>query len=150
MDAAALARACAEVMWAEDVASRGLGMRLISAEPGRAVLGMTVSDAMVNGHGLCHGGFIFMLADSAFATACNSYNRRAVGQYCAITFLSPARSGDRLLARAIERSRASRSGLYDVTVTSEEGPVIAEFRGHSRMIEGEIIPGLAPPRVSGL
>jgi acyl-CoA thioesterase len=150
MDAAALARACAEVMWAQDVASRGLGMRLISAEPGRAVLGMTVSDAMVNGHGLCHGGFIFMLADSAFATACNSYNRRAVGHHCAITFLSPARSGDRLLARAIERTRASRSGIYDVTVTSEEGSVIAEFRGHSRMIEGEIIPGLAPPRVSGL
>jgi acyl-CoA thioesterase len=150
MDAAALARACAQVMWAEDVASRGLGMRLISVEPGRAVLGMTVSDTMVNGHGLCHGGFIFMLADSAFATACNSYNRRTVGQHCAITFLSPARSGDRLVARAIERSRAGRSGLYDVTVTGEEGPVIAEFRGHSRAIEGEIIPGLAPTGVSGL
>jgi acyl-CoA thioesterase len=150
MDAAALARACAEVMWAEDVASRALGMRLISVEPGRAVLGMTVSDAMVNGHGLCHGGFIFTLADSAFATACNSYNRRAVGQHCAITYLSPARSGDRLVARAIERSRAGRSGLYDVTVTGEDGPVIAEFRGHSRMIEGEIIPGLAPTGVSGL
>lgn len=150
MDAAALARACAQVMWAEDVASRGLGMRLISVEPGRAVLGMTVSDTMVNGHGLCHGGFIFMLADSAFATACNSYNRRAVGQHCAIAFLSPARSGDRLVARAIERSRAGRSGLYDVTVTGQEGPVIAEFRGHSRVIEGEIIPGLMPTGVSGL
>jgi acyl-CoA thioesterase len=150
MDAAALARACAEVMWAEDVASRSLGMRLISVEPGRAVLGMTVSDTMVNGHGLCHGGFIFMLADSAFATACNSYNRRAVGQHCAISYLSPARSGDRLVARAIERSRAGRSGLYDVTVTGEEGPVIAEFRGHSRMIVGEIIPGLGPTGVSGL
>jgi acyl-CoA thioesterase len=125
-------------------------MRLISVEPGRAVLGMTVSDTMVNGHGLCHGGFIFMLADSAFATACNSYNRRAVGQHCAITYLNPARSGDRLLARAIERSRAGRSGLYDVTVTGEEGSVIAEFRGHSRMIEGEIVPGLAPTGVSGL
>ena len=150
MDAAALARACVQVMWAEDVASRGLGMRLISAEPGGAVLGMTVSETMVNGHGLCHGGFIFMLADSAFATACNSYNRRAVAQHCAITFLSPARSGDRLVARAIERSRAGRSGLYDVTVTGEEGPVIAEFRGHSRMIEGEIIPALGPTGVSGL
>src|SRR6516165_6205275 len=106
MDAAALARAGAAPMWAEDVASRGLGMRLISVEPGCAVLGMTVNDAMVNGHGLCHGGFIFMLADSAFATACNSYNRRAVAHHCAITFLSPARSGDRLLARAIERGRA--------------------------------------------
>jgi len=150
MDAAALARACAEAMWAQDVASRGLGMRLISVEPGRAVLGMTVSDTMVNGHGLCHGGFIFMLADTAFATACNSYNRRAVAQHCTITYLSPARSGDRLVARAIERSRAGRSGLYDVTVSGEEGPVIAEFRGHSRMIEGEIIPGLAPTGVSGL
>jgi acyl-CoA thioesterase len=150
MDAAALARACAEAMWAQDVASRGLGMRLISVEPGRAVLGMTVSDTMVNGHGLCHGGFIFMLADTAFATACNSYNRRAVAQHCAITYLSPARSGDRLVARAIERSRAGRSGLYDVTVTGEEGPVIAEFRGHSRMIEGEIIPGLVPTEASGL
>jgi acyl-CoA thioesterase len=144
MDAAALARACAEVMWAEDAASRGLGMRLISVEPGRAVLGMTVIDTMINGHGLCHGGFIFMLADTAFATACNSYNRRAVGQHCAITFLSPARSGDRLVARAVERSRTGRSGLYDVTVTREEGSVIAEMRGHSRTIEGEIIPGLAP------
>ena len=150
MDAAALARACAEVMWAEDVASRDLGMRLISVEPGRAVLGMTVGDTMVNGHGLCHGGFIFMLADSAFAAACNSYNRRAVAHHCAITFLSPARSGDRLVARAIERSRAGRSGLYDVTVTGEDGPLIAEFRGHSRIIEGEIIPGLAPTGVSGL
>jgi acyl-CoA thioesterase len=150
MDTAALARACAQVMWAEDVASRSLGMRLISVEPGRAVLAMTVSETMVNGHGLCHGGFIFMLADSAFATACNSYNRRAVGQHCAITFLSPARSGDRLVARAIERSRAGRSGLYDVTVTGQEGPVIAEFRGHSRVIEGEIIPGLMPTGVSGL
>jgi acyl-CoA thioesterase len=150
MDAAALARACAQVMWAEDVASRGLGMRLISVEPGCAVLGMTVSDTMVNGHGLCHGGFIFMLADSAFAAACNSYNRRAVAHHCAITFLSPARAGDRLVARAIERSRAGRSGLYDVTVTGEEGPVIAEFRGHSRMIEGEIISGLAPTGMSGL
>jgi acyl-CoA thioesterase len=150
MDATALARACAEVMWAQDVASRGLGMRLISVEPGRAVLSMMVSDTMINGHGMCHGGFIFMLADSAFAAACNSYNRRAVGQHCAITFLSPARSGDRLVARAVERSRAGRSGLYDVTVTGEEGPVIAEFRGHSRMIDGEIIPGLAPTGVSGL
>jgi len=150
MDAAALARACAEGMWAEDVASRGLGMRLMSVEPGRAVWGMTVSDTLANTHGLCHGGFIFMLVDSAFATACNSYNRRAAAHHCAITFLSPARSGDRLLARAIERSRAARFGLHDITVTSEQGLVIAEFRGHSRMIEGEIIPGLAPAGVSSL
>jgi acyl-CoA thioesterase len=150
MDAAALARACAEVMWAKDVASRGLGMRLMSVEPGRAVLGMTVSDATVNGHGLGHGGFIFTLADSAFATARNSHNRRAAAHRCAITFLNPARSDDRLVARAIERSRAARSGLYDVTATSDQGPVIAEFRGHSRMIEGVIIPGLAPTGVSGL
>jgi acyl-CoA thioesterase len=132
VDAAALARACAQAMWAEDAARSGLGMRLSSVEPG-------------NGHDLCHGGFIFMLADSAFAFACNSYNRRMAAHHCAISFLSPARCGDRLVARAIERARVGRSGLYDVTVSREDGPVIAELRG-SRMIEGKIMPGLAPMR----
>jgi len=142
MDAPALARACAEAMWAEDAASRGLGMELVSVEPGHAVLAITVSDAMVNGHKLCHGGYIFTLADSAFAFACNTYNQRTVAQHCAITFVTSARLGDRLVARAVERSRVGRSGIYDVTVTREEGLVIAELRGHSRTIEGEIVPGL--------
>lgn len=141
MDAAELARACADAMWADDSASRDLGMQIISVEPGHAVLAMAVTDRMVNGHDLCHGGFIFTLADSAFAFACNTYNQRTVAQHCTITFINSARLGDRLVARAVERQRVGRSGIYDVTVTRDEGFVIAEFRGHSRTIEGELVPG---------
>jgi acyl-CoA thioesterase len=141
MDTAELARACADAMWADDAASRGLGMQLVIVEPGHAVLAMTVTRAMVNGHDLCHGGFIFTLADSAFAFACNTYNQRTVAQQGAITFINSARLGDRLVARAMERQRVGRSGIYDVTVTREEGFVIAEFRGHSRTIDGELVPG---------
>jgi acyl-CoA thioesterase len=101
---------------------------------------MTVTDRMVNGHDLCHGGFIFTLADSAFAFACNTYNQRTVAQHCAVTFLTPGRLGDRLTARAVEVSRRGRSGIYDITVTRADGTVIAEFRGHSRTIEGELVP----------
>jgi acyl-CoA thioesterase len=148
VDAATIARASAEAMWGDDAASRSLGMQLISVEPGHAVLAMTVTEDMVNGHDLCHGGYLFSLADSAFAFACNSYNQRAVAQHCAITFVNAARRGDRLVARAVERSRVGRSGIYDVTVTREEGPVIAEFRGHSRTIGGELVPGLKPRGVA--
>ena len=137
MDANELARACANAMWAQDRASRGLGMEIVAIAPGHAELAMTVTDAMVNGHDLCHGGFIFTLADSAFAFACNSRNARTVAQHCAITFIAPGKLGDRLSARAVERSRAGRSGIYDITVTRQDGTVIAEFRGHSRTIEGE-------------
>ena len=141
MDAATLARACAEAMWAEDSASRGLGMELITVEPGHAVLAMRVTDRMVNGHKLCHGGFIFALADSAFAFACNTYNQRTVAQQGTITFINSAHLGQRLVANAVERQRVGRAGIYDVTVTRDEGFVIAEFRGHSRTIEGELVPG---------
>jgi acyl-CoA thioesterase len=141
MDAGEIARACADAMWAEDSASKGLGMQLISVEPGRAVLAMTVTDTMVNGHNIAHGGFIFTLADSTFAFACNTYNQRAVAQQCAVTFLAPGKLGDRLVAKGVERHRAGRSGIYDITVTREDGAVIAEFRGHSRTIEGTILPG---------
>jgi acyl-CoA thioesterase len=146
MDAPAIARACADAMWTDDAASRGLGMEMIAIEPGHAVVAMSVTQAMVNGHNICHGGYIFALADSAFAFACNTYNQRTVAQHCAISFVASARLGDRLVARAVERSRAGRSGIYDVTVTREEGLLIAEFRGHSRIIEGEIVPGLTPRR----
>lgn len=142
MDAQEMARACADAMWADDSASRGLGMRIISIEPGIAVLSMTVTDRMVNGHGLCHGGFIFTLADSAFAFACNTHNARTVAQQCAVTFVSSAHLGDELVARATERHRAGRSGIYDVTVARTEGSVVAEFRGHSRTIKGELLPGV--------
>lgn len=128
----ALARACAEAMWAEDPGTRSLGMTLEHVGPGTARIAMTVRPEMVNGHGLCHGGYIFTLADSAFAFACNTYNERVVAQHCAITFLRPAKLGMRLVATAAERSRAGRSGIYDVTVTGGDGTVIAEFRGNSR------------------
>jgi acyl-CoA thioesterase len=137
MDVLALARASAEAMWAQDGASRGLGMELVLVEPGHAILAMTVTDQMVNGHKLCHGGFIFTLADSAMAFAANSHNQKTVTYHCDITFVLAARLGERLEARAIERSRIGRSGIYDVTVTREPGQVIAEFRGLSRTIEGE-------------
>jgi acyl-CoA thioesterase len=140
VDAEHLAKACAEAMWAEDRASRGLGIVLVSVGPGRAELQMTVADHMVNGHRICHGGFIFTLADSAFAFACNTYNQRTVAQHCAVTFLAPGKLGDRLTARCVEVYRRGRAGIYDITVTRADGAVIAEFRGHSRTIEGELVP----------
>ena len=133
-DANMLAKRCADAMWADDCASRGLGMELLDIAPGRSRVAMTVTEAMTNGHGMCHGGFIFTLADSAFAFACNTYNERVVAQHCAVTYLRPGRLGMRLTARATERSRAGRSGIYDVTVTDEAGTQIAEFRGHSRAL----------------
>jgi len=140
MDATALARACADTMWKDDAATQSLGMQLISVAPGQAAITMTVTASMVNGHKICHGGYIFTLADSAFAFACNTYNQRTVAQHCAVTFLTSAKLGDKLVARAVERQRSGRSGIYDVTVTREEGNVIAEFRGHSRTIEGALLP----------
>jgi acyl-CoA thioesterase len=135
-DALALARASAEAMWADDSASRGLGMCIEDVGPGRATLSLPVTAEMVNGHGMCHGGFIFALADSAFAFACNSYGERAVAQHCAITFVRPGRLGETLRAAAAEILREARSGIYDVRVTGGDGSVIAEFRGHSRIIGG--------------
>jgi len=142
MNAEQLAKACADAMWAEDQASRGLGMELISVGPGHAELAMTVTDRMVNGHKICHGGFIFTLADSTFAFACNTYNQRTVAQQCAVTFITAGKLGDRLTARGVEVNRRGRSGIYDITVTRQDGTVIAEFRGHSRTIEGELVPNL--------
>ena len=136
-----LAVNCAKAMWADDRASKGLGMSLSSIAPGAAVITMLVRDDMTNGHSICHGGFIFALADSAFAFACNSYGPCVVAQHCAITFLKPANLGDRLSASAVERARGGRSGIYDVTVKDERGETIAEFRGHSRMIAGSWVQG---------
>jgi acyl-CoA thioesterase len=133
-DPQALAEACAAAMWADDTASRGLGMALEAVGPGTARMAMTVRESMVNGHGLCHGGFIFTLADSAFAFACNSRNHKCVAAGGSIAFLRPARLHDRLTATAEERHLAGRSGLYDVRVTNQENEVIAELRGQSRAI----------------
>ena len=142
MSADELARACADAMWAEDNATVGLGMTLVSVAPGRSEITMPITAAMVNGHGSCHGGFIFTLADSAFAFACNTYNQRTVAQHCSITYLAPGRLGDILTARGMEVSRTGRSGIYDITVTNQAGITLAIFRGHSRTVKGEFFPGI--------
>ncbi len=129
-----MAQACAAAMWAEDGASRGLGMVLEHVAPRAARLSMTVGEAMVNGHGMCHGGFIFALADSAFAFACNTQNQRNVAAHCDIFYLRPAAHGQTLVAEAVQRAEAGRSGLYDVRVSTREGALVAEFRGQSRSI----------------
>ncbi len=134
-----LARACADAMWKEDDASSGLGMEIADIGPGRATLTMTVRPEMVNGQRIAHGGFIFTLADSAFAFACNSHNDRAVAAQGNITFIRPGKLGDKLVATAREISRSGRSGIYDVRVTVGD-TVIAEFRGHSRTIPGTWLP----------
>jgi acyl-CoA thioesterase len=134
-----LAQACADKMWQDDRASKGLGMSLQRVAPGEAVLSMTVRKDMTNGHGICHGGFIFTLADSTFAFACNTYDQRTVAQQCAVTFLQPVREGETLTAHAVERTRADRSGIYDVTVRDSSNTVVAEFRGHSRTISGQLL-----------
>lgn len=139
-DAAEMAQACADAMWADDKASRAMGMQIEKVGPGFAVLSMSISVDMVNGHGLCHGGYIFSLADSALAFACNSHNQRHVAQHCQIAYLAPGRLGMRLLAEARERYRGERSGIYDVTVRTEAGETLAEFRGHSRSIPGALLP----------
>ncbi|SMQ14275.1 acyl-CoA thioesterase [Streptomyces sp. Ag82_O1-12] len=123
----------AEAMFAADEASRGLGIELREQGDGTAVLRMTVTPAMVNGHGIVHGGYVFLLADSAFACACNSHGPVTVAAGADITFVAPAYEGDELVARAEERTRYGRSGLYDVTVRRGD-EVIAEFRGRSRSI----------------
>jgi acyl-CoA thioesterase len=137
------ARAAAETMWAADAASQALGMRLDEVGLGRCVMSMTVTEAMLNGHKTCHGGFMFLLADSCFAFACNSHGQNAVAFHCSVTFIKPPRLGDRLVATATERQREGRSGIYDVTVARQGGEVVAEFRGHSRTIAGEWVSGEA-------
>ena len=111
-------------------------MRLEAVGPGEASLSMVLTQTMTNGHGIGHGGFIFMLADTAFAYACNSYNQRCVAQHCSITYLKPASEGSRLTATAREVRRVDRSGIYDISVTDEAGTPIAEFRGMSRTVPG--------------
>ena len=131
------ARAHAASMWAEDRASAGLGMRLDEVAPGRARLSMTITAAMANGHGICHGGFIFALADSAAAFAANTRGQSAVAQHAAITFVRPGRVGETLAAEAVERMHAGRAGIYDVRVSTLDGELVAEFRGHTRTIRGK-------------
>lgn len=145
MDAATLARACADAIWAEDATSRDLGVQVISVEPGRAVLALPITGKVVNWHDTAHGGYIFLLADTAFGYACHTYNRRMVSQHCNISYLNPARRGDRITAEAVERQRLGRTVIYDVAVKRDDGLPIAEFRGVARAIEGTIIPDAQHP-----
>ena len=132
------ARRAAEALWAEDNVPRSLGMELVEIGPGRATLAMIVGPGMTNGHGICHGGYVFLLADSACAFACHTHGSRWVTQYAQVNFLAPGRLGARLTAEAVERHRGERSGLTDVTVRDEHGATIAEFRGASRTIAGSL------------
>ena len=140
-DAAAVAVRCAERMYAADRASQHLGIDITDVAPGRARATMRVTDTMVNGHDLCHGGYVFLLADSAFAFACNTYDQVTVAASCDVAFVRPALLGQRLVADAVERIRHGRSGIYDVTVRTAAGEVVAEFRGRSRTLGRPILDG---------
>ncbi|MHA6797214.1 hydroxyphenylacetyl-CoA thioesterase PaaI [Pseudonocardia bannensis] len=122
-----------------DAAARGAGIRLLDIGPGRARVALTVAEQHLNGHGICHGGYLFLLADSAMAYGSNSHGVSAVASGADITFLRPAHLGDELVAEAVERALAGRSGLYDVTVRTGDGGVVAEFRGRTRTVPG--LPG---------
>jgi acyl-CoA thioesterase len=136
-----LARQVGESMFAVDTASKDtMGMELLSCEPGRAVIRMTVKELHLNGHKICHGGFIFTLADSTFAFACNSYNKAAVAAGCSIEFLKPGQLGDVLTCVGQEQTMSGRHGIYDMKVTNQKGEVIAMFRGKSAQIQGTVIP----------
>jgi len=134
-----IADAVGHGMYARDHAARALGITLEQIAPGRARMRMTVRQDMVNGHDLCHGGMTFTLADTAFAYACNSYNRSAVAASCHIVFTAPARRGDVLTAVAEEKSLEGRSGVYDIAVTDQNGRGVALFRGHSRRLESKVV-----------
>ena len=134
-----IARRTAAAMERADAAGRGAGVRLIDVASGGARVGMTVAARHVNGHGICHGGYLFLLADAALAYASNSHGISAVAAGADIAFLRPAALGDELVAEAVERARTGRSGLYDVTVRCED-TVVAEFRGRTRQV-----PSLTPP-----
>ncbi len=130
----------AAAMYAKDLACQALDISLVAVSLGRATLRMRVRDTMINGHGIAHGGYLFLLADSAFAYACNSHGPVTVAQSAQVTFVQPAQVDDELVAEASERTRHGRNGIYDVTVRTAAGTVIAEFRGHSVMLSGRPAP----------
>ncbi len=139
-----LAARVGEAMFAVDRATKDLlGIELIACEPGRAVMRMTVREPMLNGHDICHGGLIFTLADSTFAYACNSRNLNTVAAGCSIEFLKSGKAGDVLTCEGVERVLQGRHGIYDMTVTNQDGEVVAMFRGKSTQIKGNVIQGAA-------
>jgi phenylacetic acid degradation protein PaaD len=133
------AERAAAALWRGDRASQGLGMIVGACAPGHATVSMRVRPDMVNGHGICHGGLVFALADSAFAFACNSHGDNTVAAGAAIEFLLPAREGDLLTAVASERWRAGRAGIYEIEVRNQQDELVALFRGRSHQIAGRLI-----------
>jgi len=134
-----IAEACAEILWQDDQTSQSLGMQLVKIAPGMAALSMTVTPAMVNGHSICHGGYLFTLADSTFAFACNTYNQRCVAQHCNISYLAPVYIDDKLQSTAVEVSRSGRNAIYDIRITNQKHEAVVEFRGYSRTIRGTLL-----------
>lgn len=139
-EARRVAELCAQALLAGDEASKSLGMRMEDVTPGCARLRMTVRHDMVNGHGICHGGFVFALADTAFAVACNTYNAVTVAAAASIDFLAPVRVNDELTAQARELWRSKRNGIYEIVVSNQRGEPVALFRGRSHCTGGPIVP----------
>ena len=139
-DAQRVAELCAQALFANDGASRSFGIGIEEVRPGFARLRMTVRADMVNGHGMCHGGLIFALADSAFAVACNTHNAVTVAAAASIDFLAPAHVHDELTAEARELWRSRRSGIYEIGVSNQRGETIALFRGRSHCTGGQLVP----------
>ena len=138
-----IAEAVRDGMFANDRASKALGMEIVSISPGGAVLTMTVREDMLNGVDICHGGLITTLADSAFAFACNSYNELTVASGFSVDIVAPGRLGDQLTAVAVEVALAGRTGVYDITVRNQRAELVAVFRGKSYRIKGKpVVPGL--------
>jgi acyl-CoA thioesterase len=137
-DAQTLAELAGKTMYERDPASQALGMLLDEIRPGYARMTMPVRADMLNGHQTCHGGYIFMLADSAFAFACNSHNHNTVGAGCSIDYLAPGREGDVLTAEATEQALAGKTGVYDIKVVNQEGRTVALFRGKSHRVAGMV------------
>ena len=133
-----VAQRCADILWPEDNASIGMGMELVEVGPGTATLRMAVRPDMTNCHGTCHGAYIFAVADTAFAYACNSLNHRAVAAGADIDYLAPAHAGDILTARGQAVQQGDRRGIYDISVTNQADEVIAVFRGRSARIKGHL------------
>jgi acyl-CoA thioesterase len=138
-DPQALAELAGKAMYDRDPASQKLGMTLDEIRPGYARMSMRVREDMLNGHRTCHGGYIFMLADSAFAFACNSHNFATVGAGCTIDYLAPGREGELLTAEATEQALTGKTGVYDIVVTNHEGRKVALFRGKSHRVSGHVV-----------
>lgn len=138
LDPQALAELAGKTMYERDPATRSLGIALAEIRPGYARMRMTVRADMLNGHQSCHGGYIFLLADSAFAFACNSHNLVTVGAGCSIDYVAPGREGDVLSAEAVEQVVAGKTGVYDITVRNQDERIIALFRGKSHRVAGTV------------